>query len=115
MACPAPSNPSPDEEQIADCYTTTKKIMKRHLTHPSNPRSGRALRRSLLSEPFPAPPSCRSQAPWASRSDVFYIALENHNWTQPNGNVTAPGASSGTLSSIQQISAIQLRRLLTAS
>ena len=46
---------------------------------------------------------CQSHAAGQQVGDVFYIALENHNWTQPNGNVTAPGASTGNLSSIQQI------------
>ena len=37
--------------------------------------------------------------------DVFYIALENHNFSQPNGNVSqAAGVSSGTVyAGIQQI------------
>src|SRR2546428_770751 len=32
----------------------------------------------------------------ASIGNVFVVAMENHNWTQPNGNV-------GSLSSIQQV------------
>jgi len=66
--------------------------------------SRRALRRSFAVGALSgAALLSQSSALGQQIGDVFYIALENHNWTQPNGNVTAPGASSGTLSSIQQI------------
>jgi hypothetical protein len=45
------------------------------------------------------------RAPAADIGDVFIIHLENHNWTQPNGNVAVAGGSAGAVAAagIQQL------------
>jgi len=68
------------------------------------PRSRLLLRQSLVFAALSAASIAGPAALSAQQvGDVFYIAMENHNWTQPNGNVTPAGASTGTLSTIQQL------------
>ena len=68
-----------------------------------HPRVNRIIRRWLAAAAVSGSLLAASAAHAQQIGDVFYIYMENHNWTQPNGNVTAPGATSGNLSTIQQV------------